>query len=149
MGIHSGPVDRVADVTQRINVAGTGINTAQRVMDVGDAGHILLSKRSADDLAQYDEWQRQLHDLGEVEVKHGVRLGVVNLYSDGIGNPAPPSKVTQTEQARQAAIKAISQRKRRRTAMITGSLIIILLVTATGHGRGIGGWHLRLLTTPG
>ena len=143
MGIHSGPVDRVADVTQRINVAGTGINTAQRVMDVGDAGHILLSKRSADDLAQYDEWKRQLHDLGEVEAKHGVRLGVVNLYNDGIGNPARPSKVTQAEQVRQDAIKAVSQRKRRRTAMITGSLIVILL----GIAVGTWAWHRRAALT--
>jgi len=90
MGIHSGPVHRVADVNQRDNIAGTGINIAQRVMDCGDAGHILVSKRVADDLAQYRRWQPYLHELGDVEVKHGVVLSLVNLYAETIGNPAPP-----------------------------------------------------------
>ena len=75
MGIHSGPVNAVADVNERENVAGIGINMAQRVMDCGDAGHILLSKRVAEDLAQYGRWRSQLHELGEVEVKHGVKVG--------------------------------------------------------------------------
>ena len=79
MGIDSGPVDQVSDVNERSNIAGTGINMAQRVMDCGDTGHILLSKRVAGDLAQYTKWQPQLHDLGEVEVKHGVKIGIVNL----------------------------------------------------------------------
>ena len=92
MGIHSGPVSEVTDVKRRTNIAGAGINMAQRVMDCGDAGHILLSKHVAEDLEQYGHWQPQLHDLGDCEVKHGVRLGVVNLYGDGIGNPAPSKK---------------------------------------------------------
>ncbi|HEY8651128.1 MAG TPA: adenylate/guanylate cyclase domain-containing protein, partial [Chthoniobacterales bacterium] len=92
MGIHTGPVDQVSDVNQRSNVAGAGINMAQRVMDCGDAGHILLSKHVAEDLEQYGHWQPLLHDLGECEVKHGVRLGVVNLYRDDIGNPQLPKK---------------------------------------------------------
>jgi len=92
MGIHTGPVDQVSDVNQRSNVAGAGINMAQRVMDCGDAGHILLSKHITEDLEQYGHWQPLLHDLGECEVKHGVRLGVVNLYGDGIGNPQLPKK---------------------------------------------------------
>src|SRR6266545_2084635 len=87
MGIHSGPVSGVVDVNERANLAGAGINMAQRVMDCGDAGHILLSKRVAEDLAQYGHWQPHLHDLGEVEVKHGVRVHVVNLYTEDLGIP--------------------------------------------------------------
>ena len=75
MGIHSGPVDLVEDVNDNQNLAGAGVNIAQRVMDCGDAGHILLSARAADDLAQYAEWNAQLHEIGEAEVKHGVRSG--------------------------------------------------------------------------
>ena len=93
MGVHSGPVNQISDVNDRSNVAGTGINVAQRVMDCGDAGHILLSKHVADDLAQYRHWQPYLHDLGEWEVKHGLRLNLVNLYKEGLGNPAIPEKL--------------------------------------------------------
>src|SRR5438874_4585532 len=93
MGIHSGPVHHVADVNQRENIAGAGINIAQRVMDCGDAGHILVSKRVADDLAQYRRWQPYLHDLGDFEVKHGVIVSVVNLYADVVGNPNAPEKL--------------------------------------------------------
>src|SRR5438067_13592676 len=93
MGIHSGPVNQVRDVNDTINVAGSGINVAQRVMDCGDAGHILLSKHVADDLMQYRHWQPYLHDLGEYEVKHGLRLHLVNLYKDGLGNAALPEKL--------------------------------------------------------
>src|SRR5450755_2828667 len=85
MGIHSGPVSGVVDVNDRANVAGAGINMAQRVMDCGDAGHILLSKRVAEDLAQYEHWQSQLHDLGECQVKHEVVVSLVNLYTDELG----------------------------------------------------------------
>ena len=92
MGVHSGPVSEVIDVNQGTNVAGAGINIAQRVMDCGDAGHILLSKHVADDLEHYPRWQAHLHSLGECEVKHGVRMQVVNLYRDGIGNPQLPNK---------------------------------------------------------
>src|SRR6184192_3952675 len=93
MGIHSGPVHHVADVNQRENIAGAGINIAQRVMDCGDAGHILVSKRVGDDLAQYRRWQPYLHELGDFEVKHGVVVSVVNLYADVVGNPKPPAKL--------------------------------------------------------
>jgi len=93
MGIHSGPVSEVQDVTERTNVAGAGINMAQRVMDCGDAGHILLSKRVADDLAQYRHWNAFLHDLGECEVKHAIRMGIVNLYTDKAGNAEVPAKL--------------------------------------------------------
>jgi TolB-like protein/class 3 adenylate cyclase/Flp pilus assembly protein TadD len=92
MGVHSGPVDQIKDVNDRINVAGAGINIAQRVMNCGDTGHILVSKRVADDLAQDRLWQPLLHDLGEIEVKHGAKLGIVNLYSSELGNSQPPQK---------------------------------------------------------
>src|SRR5213082_3590633 len=92
MGINSGPVDAVSDVNDRSNVAGAGINMAQRVMDCGDAGHILLSKRVADDLGQYEHWRKLLHDLGECEVKHGMRVSIVNLHADQVGNPQLPKK---------------------------------------------------------
>jgi TolB-like protein len=92
MGIHSGPVSDVADVNDRVNIAGAGINIAQRVMDCGDAGHILLSKHAAEDLEQSGRWQPYLHELGECEVKHGLRLSLVNLYTDEAGNSALPAK---------------------------------------------------------
>src|SRR6184192_3986127 len=92
MGVHSGPVKEVTDLNEQANIAGAGINMAQRVMDSGDAGHILLSKRVADDLEQYGRWRPLLHDLGICEVKHGATLSIVNLYSDEIGNPETPKK---------------------------------------------------------
>lgn len=92
MGIHSGPVNEVTDLNEQANIAGAGVNIAQRVMDCGDAGHILLSKRVADDLAQYPRWRSFLHDLGECEAKHGVRIEVVNFYGDGVGNPQRPKR---------------------------------------------------------
>jgi serine/threonine-protein kinase len=92
MGIHSGPVNEVIDVNQRQNIAGAGINMAQRVMDCGDAGHILVSKHVAEDLEQHDRWRPLLHDIGSCEVKHGVRLDISNLYSDEVGNPQLPTK---------------------------------------------------------
>ncbi len=95
MGIHSGPVNQVLDVNERVNVAGAGINMAQRVMDSGDAGHILLSKRVAEDLSQYTRWRPLLHDLDEVEVKHAVRVHLFNLYTDEVGNPLLPDTVKQ------------------------------------------------------
>src|ERR1700747_237981 len=94
MGIHSGPVQLVRDANARENISGVGINIARRVMDCGDAGHILVSKRVADDLAQQRRWQRYLHEIGDVEVKHGVVVSLVNLYAETIGNPAPPACVT-------------------------------------------------------
>src|SRR5580693_4104288 len=93
MGIHSGPVHHVRDANARENISGVGINIAQRVMDCGDAGHILISKRVADDLAQQRRWQPYLHALGDVEVKHGVVISLVNLYAETIGNPTPPTRL--------------------------------------------------------
>src|SRR5881275_865324 len=97
MGIHSGPVNEVTDLNEQANIAGAGINLAQRVMDCGDAGHILVSKHAAEDLEQYDQWQPYLHNLGECEVKHGERLHVVNFYNDEIGNPAVPEKFARNQ----------------------------------------------------
>jgi TolB-like protein/class 3 adenylate cyclase/Tfp pilus assembly protein PilF len=93
MGVHSGPVNQVRDVNDKTNIAGPGINVAQRVMDCGDAGHILLSGHVAEDLNQYRNWQPYLHDLGECEVKYGLRLHLVNLYKDNLGNPQLPDKL--------------------------------------------------------
>jgi TolB-like protein/Flp pilus assembly protein TadD len=97
MGIHSGPVSEVTDVSGRTNIAGAGINMAQRVMDCGDAGHILLSQRVADDLVHSRQWASRLRDLGECEVKHGVRLHLVNLYAEPLGNAAAPQKFQQAK----------------------------------------------------
>src|SRR2546428_1548689 len=97
MGIHSGPVNEVTDLNEQANIAGAGINIAQRVMDCGDAGHILLSKHVAEDLEHYPRWQAQLHDLGDCEVKHGVRVGLINLYGGEIGNSQVPKKLQVLE----------------------------------------------------
>jgi adenylate cyclase len=104
MGIHSGPVSGVVDVNERANLAGAGINIAQRVMDCGDAGHILLSKRVAEDLEQYDKWRPLLHDLGSCQVKHGVHVSVVSLYDDQFGNAKLPRKF-ETAQKRRARVR--------------------------------------------
>src|SRR6059036_2611168 len=104
MGVHSGPVSGVIDVNERANLAGAGLNTAQRVMGCGDAGHILVSKRVAEDLAEYEEWRPLLHDLGTCEVKHGVKLQVVNLYSDEVGRRELPTKL-QTQRRHTARMR--------------------------------------------
>src|SRR5437868_14068911 len=100
MGIHSGPVNEVADVNERANIAGAGINIAQRVMDCGDAGHILLSKHVAEDLQHYPEWRPYLHDVGECEVKHGETISIVNLYTTELGNLEVPAKIQREREAR-------------------------------------------------
>ena len=92
MGVHSGPVSGVVDVNDHANLAGAGINMAQRVMDCGDAGHILVSKHVAEDLEEYEHWRPLLHDLGTCEVKHGMRVAIANLYADQVGNPQLPKK---------------------------------------------------------
>src|SRR5437867_8401757 len=97
MGIHSGPVNMVTDRNNRANVAGAGINLAQRVMDCGDAGHILVSKHVAEDLEHYARWRPYLHELGEYEVKHGARISLVNLYGDSIGNAHVPEKIRRAD----------------------------------------------------
>src|SRR5438876_10731125 len=100
MGIHSGPVSGVVDMNERTNVAGAGINLAQRVMDCGDAGHILLSRHVAEDLAEYERWRPYLHDIGTFDVKHGARVSITNLCSDEVGNPQVPSKLAAVKKHR-------------------------------------------------
>src|SRR5256886_12529487 len=107
MGAHSGPVNQVTDVNDKTNIAGAGINVAQRVMDCGDAGHILLSGHIAEDLTQYRHWQPYLHDLGECEVKHGLRLHIVNLCKDDIGNPLPPERLRRGRRWKKASDTSI------------------------------------------
>src|SRR5881296_2370638 len=103
MGIHSGPVNEVVDLNEQANIAGAGINMAQRVMDCGDAGHILVSKRVADDLEHYSQWRSLLHELGECEVKHGLRISLLNLYGEETGNPELPEKFRQAKAKGQKA----------------------------------------------
>jgi TolB-like protein/class 3 adenylate cyclase/Tfp pilus assembly protein PilF len=124
MGIHSGPVSGIIDATGKANVAGAGINIAQRVMDCGDAGHILLSKHVAEDLEEYPHWHPHLHKLGECEVKHGVRVSVVNLYTGELGNPAVPQKLKAARVAEAAA-------RRKRAAYRWLSVGAVTLVTIT------------------
>jgi TolB-like protein len=124
MGVHSGPINRVRDVDNRPDVAGAGINMAQRVMDCGDAGHILLSKHVADDLAEYPRWRPYLQKLGECSVKHGVRLFVVNLYTDDLGNPQRPNKFVE-ERIQGASMK------RTRVSLVGIIVILSLIALAT------------------
>src|SRR5204863_2625770 len=120
MGIHSGPVSGVVDVNERANVAGAGINLAQRVMDCGDAGHILLSKHAAEDLEEYEQWRPLLHDLGSYEVKHGARVSVVNLYGDELGNAKLPQR-----------FETVQKRKTRlRWAAMTAALLALVAIVA-------------------
>ncbi|MBA3960331.1 MAG: hypothetical protein H0X40_00310 [Chthoniobacterales bacterium] len=128
MGIHSGPINQVTDLNERANVTGAGINMAQRVMDCGDAGHILLSKRAADDLAEYRHWQQLLHDLGECEVKHGVTLSLVNLYTDTDGNRELPAKLRRAREQQTAKERAAS--RRRRMIVLIGIAVLILALAA-------------------
>src|SRR5437588_5032681 len=124
MGIHSGPVSGIVDATGKANVAGAGINMAQRVMDCGDAGHILLSKHVAEDLEEYPHWQPYLHELGECEVKHGVRVSVVNLYTAELGNPAVP------ERLKAARVAAAARRKRAAFRWLSLGAVSLLAVIA-------------------
>jgi TolB-like protein/Flp pilus assembly protein TadD/class 3 adenylate cyclase len=106
MGIHSGPVNEVTDLNEQANIAGAGINIAQRVMDCGDAGHILLSKRVADDLEQYPQWRSLLHELGECEIKHGQKISVINLHDNQVGNPRRPEKFERAQEPKTAIAPA-------------------------------------------
>src|SRR5438874_4160302 len=120
MGVHSGPVSGVIDVNERANVAGAGLNIAQRVMDCGDAGHILLSKHVAEDLEEYEQWRPLLHDLGACEVKHGVRIAIVNLYDGEAGNPQLPKKPQGVKR----------HRARVRWAAMTAALLALVAIIA-------------------
>ena len=130
MGIHSGPVQYVRDANERENVSGIGINVARRVMDCGDAGHILASKRFADDLAQHRRWQRYLHELGDVEVKHGDVVSLVNLYAETIGNPAPPSCVSGVRRAVPGAIRRKGFSPVALAIFIIAALLLILAIVS-------------------
>src|SRR5213080_3148463 len=134
MGIHSGLVNEVTDVNERANIAGAGINIAQRVMDCGDAGHILLSKRVAEDLENHERWRPHLHELGEAMVKHGVGIRLVNLATEDLGNPQVPAKIQREREAR--AILARRARAKRRNPLIFGSLIALAAI-------GLGFFLLR------
>ncbi|PYK78860.1 MAG: hypothetical protein DME37_09640, partial [Verrucomicrobia bacterium] len=134
MGIHSGPVNEVTSADDRANIAGAGINIAQRVMDCGDAGHILLSKRVAQDLESHEGWRPYLHDLGEVTVKHGVSIHIVNLYTDDLGEAQVPAKIQRERDAE--AILARRARRKRRNALIFGSLTALVAI-------GLGFFLLR------
>src|SRR5262249_21434031 len=123
MGIHSGPVNPVVDVNDQSNLAGAGINIAQRVMSCGDAGHILLSKRFAEDLEHYARWRSHLHDVGTAEGKHGARIPIFNLYTDQLGNSALPTKLRQA-----------------RTGFRLKTAAVALLLIAA---LGVGFWMLR------
>jgi TolB-like protein/Flp pilus assembly protein TadD len=120
MGIHSGPVSGVVDVTGQANLTGAGLNLAHRAMECGDAGHILLSKHVAEDLEEYEEWRPRLHDLGTCEVKHGVRIGIANLYDSEVGNPQLPKKLQ--------AIK--KHRSRVRWAAMAVALLMLAAIVA-------------------
>jgi TolB-like protein/Tfp pilus assembly protein PilF len=127
MGIHSGPVNRVLDVNEKTNIAGAGINVAQRVLDCGDARHILLSAHVAEDLAEVRQWRAYLHDLGECEVKHGLRLHLFNLYKDGLGNPNVPENLRkQTSDVIRAGVAA--RRRKMTVAVATAAASVALLV---------------------
>src|SRR6516165_805620 len=144
MGIHSGPVSGVIDATGKPNVAGAGINIAQRVMDCGDAGHILLSKHVAEDLEEYHHWQPHLHELGECEVKHGVRVSVVNLFTAELGNPALPEKLSA------ARVAAAARRKRAAFRWMSLGVASLLAVIALigfllfRYRRSLGTGELQL-----
>lgn len=126
MGIHSGPVNVVTDVNDRSNVAGAGMNVAQRIMDYADAGHILLSKRVADDLAQFTHWQPNLHDLGEVEVKHGTTISLFNLYGEGFGNAQVPTRIKE-QSRRLFPSRRQTPASRRRSALRAVAFLVLLI----------------------
>jgi TolB-like protein len=142
MGIHSGPVNEISDLNEQANIAGAGINIAQRVMDCGDAGHILLSRHVAEDLEHYPRWQAQLHELGECEVKHGVRISVVNLYNDELGNPAVPERFVNASKAKPGSVVLRSRRGYSVIAVAIGGLIVICALLAWKLMRP--GTHLYL-----
>jgi adenylate cyclase len=134
MGIHSGPVNEVTDLNEQANIAGGGINIAQRVMDCGDAGHILLSKRAADDLAQYRKWQSYLHELGECEVKHGVHLHIFNLCDETFGNAALPAKILAHRTRQQPGKQFLS---RGATAVFVAALLIVATILVFRSQRAV------------
>jgi TolB-like protein/class 3 adenylate cyclase/Tfp pilus assembly protein PilF len=139
MGVHSGPVNQVTDVNEKTNVAGSGINVAQRVMDCGDAGHILLSGHIAEDLTQYRDWQPYLHDLGECEVKHGLRLHLVNLYKDNLGNPHVPDKLKRRRWKQTSGVSPVITPRWSKyvlTAVLLVSAVVLAISFSVFYRRG-------------
>src|SRR3984893_3905380 len=120
MGVHSGPVNEITDLNAQANIAGAGINMAQRVMDCGDAGHVLVSRRVAEDLEHYPRWKPYLHALGECEVKHGHRVSLVNFYNDKIGNRDTPQKLK----------RARADRTKRSWGIVVTAVVLVLLTVA-------------------
>jgi TolB-like protein/Tfp pilus assembly protein PilF len=139
MGIHSGPVNQVVDVSDRSNVAGAGIDMAQRVMDCGDAGHILLSKRVAEDLAPFPRWNPHLHELGDCEVKHGRKISLVNFYTDDIGNPELPKKCR--------ASLASSRRKFSLLAGAAATAVLLIVAFTVFQMPGTSRWGMHRLNS--
>ena len=144
MGVHSGPVSGVIDVNGHANLAGAGLNMAQRVMDCGDAGHILLSKHLAEDLEEYEQWQPLLHDLGYCEVKHGLRVHIVNLYTDELGNPQLPEKLKQAAAGKEAVAPIFESTAKLATPRWSKIGVVVLVMAAVGIGLLI----LRLKRSP-
>src|SRR5438270_2131870 len=142
MGVHSGPVSGVVDVSGRANIAGAGINVAQRVMDCGDAEHILLSRHVAEDLEQLGHWRKHLHVLGEAEVKHGAHVSVVNLYTEELGNPQVPQKFVQARH-KAAAVPVAAEKARRSRSWIIATAALVLVA-----GLALGGYLLSRRSAP-
>jgi class 3 adenylate cyclase len=134
MGIHSGPVDLVEDVNDKPNLAGAGVNIAQRVMNCGDAGHILLSARAADDLAQHAEWKAQLHEIGEAEVKHGARVRVFSLCHDGVGNAALPQTLRRQRLVRHRRFLVVST---------VAAILVVVLTLGTWAWQRQAKWRAQ------
>jgi TolB-like protein/Flp pilus assembly protein TadD len=152
MGIHSGPVNEVIDVSGRLNVTGAGIDLAQRTMDCGDSGHILLSRHVAEDLAPFPRWHTHLHDLGEYEVKHGRRLGLVNFYMDKIGNADLPRKCHDqrpTSTLTNTPSTSVASRFPRSKHALVGAAALLIIVVALGTLLLIRPNLFELSTKPG
>jgi TolB-like protein/Flp pilus assembly protein TadD len=145
MGIHSGPVNQVLDVNDRSNIAGAGIDVAQRVMDCGDAGHILLSKRVAEDLAPFPRWNPHLHDLGECEVKHGRKVSLVNFYTGEVGNPEPPEKCRAAQLRSEAAVSTGTIHSPKGAWIAVAASVLVILVVGALLFRMVGTdrWAVR------
>src|SRR5215472_15275191 len=132
MGIHSGPVNEVADLNEQVNIAGAGVNIAQRVMDCGDAGHILLTKHVAEDLEHYPRWHSYLHELGQCKTKHGEIISVVNLYDDEVGNPQLPEKLKEAHQEWAAKATSRPAPTFRRKHLLIGAAALLIAACALG-----------------
>src|SRR5262249_31577195 len=149
MGIHSGPVNEIADLNEQANIAGAGINIAQRVMDCGDAGHILVSRHVAEDFEHYPRWQPYLHPLGDFEVKHEQVISVVNFYNHEIGNPAIPAKFGKSATTGRTAPAVANRRRYAIAAMAIGAIIFVAAIALLFRfGRNETGSAVSLASIP-